>query len=143
MISGQTVDNNDGTYTIYFVAQQIGEIKLSVFMNGCEITDSPFRIMVEAPIYHDGIACSNDIDGMWVVADRTKNCVRVFDSQDSLIKKFGSQGSRNGEFSYPCGVAFDDNNDLYVADSRNHRVQKFDIHGIYLFQFGDKGNAEG
>ena len=140
-VCGKTVDNNDGTYMIYFVAQQIGEIKLSVFMNGCEIAESPFRIMVKAPIYHDGIACSND--GMWAVADRTKNCVRVFDSQDSLIKKFGSQGSRNGEFSYPCGVAFDDNNDLYVADSHNHRVQKFDIHGNYLFQFGDKGTAEG
>ena len=59
-ISVQTADNNNGTYTIYFVAQQIGEINLSVFMNGCEITDSPFKIMVEAPMYHDGIACSND-----------------------------------------------------------------------------------
>ena len=77
-VSVQTADNNDGTYTIYFVAQQIGEINFSVSMNGCEITDSPFRIMVEAAMYHDGIACSND--GMWAVADHTKNCVRVYDS---------------------------------------------------------------
>ena len=140
-VSVQTADNNDGTYRIYFVAQQIGEINFSVFMNGCEITGSPFRIMVEAPMYHDGIACSND--GMWAVADRTKNCVRVYDSQDKLIRKFGGRGSRNGQFNYPCGVALDDHNELYVADSWNHRVQKFNIHGNYLLQFGSKGTAEG
>ena len=141
IVSGQTADNNDGTYMIYFVAHEIGEINLSVFMNGCEITDSPFRIMVEPFTYQDGIACSNN--GMWAVADKIKNCVHVFDNQDSLIKKFGNQGSRNGEFDCPCSVAFDDNNKLYVTDSGNHRVQKFDIHGNYLLQFGSKGTAEG
>ena len=34
------------------------------------------------------------------VADLTKNCVHVhvFDSQDKLIKRLGSQGNRNGQF---------------------------------------------
>ena len=116
----ETVDKNDGTYMIYFVAQQVGEINLSVFMNGCKITDSPFKIMVEAPMYHDGIACSND--GMWAVADWANNRVRVFNSQDRLIEIFGSRGNRKGQFNFLCDVAFDDNNELYVADTYNHRV---------------------
>ena len=142
-ISVQTVDINDGTYAIYFVPQQCGEIQLSVFMNGNEISGSPYTIIIQSDktVYRDGIACSND--GMWVVADWTENCVRVFDSQDRLVRKFGSHGSRNGEFKCPCDVAFDDNNELYVSDSQNHRVQKFDIHGKYLLQFGSKGAGEG
>ena len=67
----------------------------------------------------------------------------MFDSQDKLIKRFGGQGSKNGQFEYPCDVAFDDNNDLYVTDSHNHRVQKFDTHGNYLLQFGGKGVNKG
>ena len=92
-------------------------------------------------INHDGIACSNN--GMWAVADWNKNCVRVFDSHDRLINRFGSRGNRNGQFKYPCDVAFDDNNELYVIDSHNQRVQKFDTHGNYLLQFGGKGAGEG
>ena len=107
-ISVKTADINDGTYAIYFVPQQCGEIQLSVFMNGHEIAGSPHTIMVQSDrtVYRDGIVCSND--GMWVVANWTKNCVRVFDSQDRLVRKFGNQGSINGKFKCPYDVAFDD-----------------------------------
>ena len=156
MISAEVMDNNDGTYMICCVAQQVGEIELSVFVNGHEIKDSPFRIAVqENPIKpskiitsHDdsfgqlwGIACSNN--GMWAVADWINNCVHVFDSQDKPIKKIGSRGNGNGQFEYPCDVAFDNNNELYVTDSHNHRVQKFDTRGNYLLQFGSKGESKG
>ena len=43
-ISVTTIDDHDGTYMIRFVAQQVGEIKLSVFMNGHEITESPLQL---------------------------------------------------------------------------------------------------
>ena len=156
MISAEVMDNNDGTYMICCVAQQIGRIELSVFVNGHEVKGSPFGIAVqENPTKpskiitsHDdsfgqlwGIACSNN--GMWAVADWINNCVHVFDSQDKPIKKIGSQGNGNGQFEYPCDVAFDDNNELYVTDSHNHRVQKFDTHGNYLLQFGGKGVSKG
>ena len=64
-----------------------------------------------------------------LVADWIKNCVHVFHSQDQFIRIFGSQGSTNRQFEYHCNcdVVFDDNDDLYITDSHNHRVQKFDI----------------
>ena len=156
IISTQVMDYNDGTYMICFKPQQVGEIDLSVFVNKCKIQGSPFRIVVQENLIkpskiitsHDdsfgqlwGIACSNN--GMWAVADWVENCVHVFDSQDKLIKRFGGQGSKNGQFEYPCDVAFDDNNDLYVTDSHNHRVQKFDTHSNYILQFGGKGVNKG
>ena len=156
MINTEVTDYNDGTYMICFAAQQVGGIELSVFVNGREIRGSPFRIAVQENLIkpskiitsHDdsfgqlwGIACSGN--GMCAVTDWINNCVHVFDSEDKPIKKFGSRGSSNGQFEYPCDVAFDDNNELYVTDSHNHRVQKFDCHGNYLLQFGGKGASKG
>ena len=80
---------------------------------------------------------------IWAVADWIKNYVHVLDGHDKLINKFCGRGSKNGQFEYPCDLAFDDNNDLYVTDSHNHRVQKFDTHGNYLLQFGGKGVNKG
>ena len=53
---------------------------------------------------------------MWAVADYIKHCVYVFDEQDQLIRKIGSQGNSSGKFQSPEGVAFDHNNCLYVAE---------------------------
>jgi tripartite motif-containing protein 71 len=56
---------------------------------------------------------------------------------------FGSRGSGEGEFDRPSAVAVDRAGDVYVADGGNHRVQKFDAAGAFLFQFGGWGDGEG
>jgi len=38
---------------------------------------------------------------------------------------WGSQGSGNGQFDRPEGVAVDSSGNVYVADTYNHRIQKF------------------
>ena len=68
-------------------------------------------------------------NGLWAVADYSNHCVYIFDDKDELIRKFGSNGSNNGQFSCPRGVEFDNHNHVYVVDNGNHRVQKFDING--------------
>ena len=68
-------------------------------------------------------------DGMWAVTDVSNHCVWIFDREDQLVRKFGSRGNDNGQFINPSWVAFDDNNHLYVIDSHNNRVQKFNITG--------------
>ena len=60
----------------------------------------------------------------------------IFDSQDLLIRQFGYNGSGNGQFSDPWGLAFDANNNLYVSEYNNNRVQKFNINGNFLLQIG-------
>ena len=52
---------------------------------------------------------------MWVVSDHSNHCVYIFDSQDQLVKTFGSKGKSNGQFDGPAGLAFDDDNNLYVV----------------------------
>ena len=45
-----------------------------------------------------------------------------------FVGKFGSAGSGNGEFDDPMGIALDPTGDmLFVADSKNNRVQAFNL----------------
>jgi len=55
----------------------------------------------------------------------------------------GTPGSSNGQFEYPSDVATDAAGDVYVVDSGNRRIQKFDSTGTYLTQWGEIGNTEG
>ncbi|MBI4673838.1 MAG: SMP-30/gluconolactonase/LRE family protein [Chloroflexi bacterium] len=54
-----------------------------------------------------------------------------------------TQGSGDGEFQYPSDVAVDDNNSVYVVDSGNHRIQKFNSAGVYVTQWGSQGSGDG
>jgi DNA-binding beta-propeller fold protein YncE len=57
---------------------------------------------------------------------------------------FGSLGSGNGQLNSPRGLAVEPSGTgLYVADTGNDRVQKFNIYGEYLSQFGSSGTAAG
>ena len=145
-------DNIDGSY----MSQQVGEVKLSVFVNGKQIEGSPYSVMVRdyTSLIPSRIVNNDDNmgepwgiafgkNGMWAVADVSNYCVYIFDDEDQLVRKFGSYGSGNGQFSYPAGVAFGSDNRLYVADRNNCRVQKFTVDGKYLLQFGNCGSENG
>jgi DNA-binding beta-propeller fold protein YncE len=48
----------------------------------------------------------------------------------------GSQGSGDGQFNAPRGIAFAPDGSLYVADSRNNRIQHLSAEGIVLKVWG-------
>jgi sugar lactone lactonase YvrE len=56
---------------------------------------------------------------------------------------FGGLGAGPGQFSEPRGVAADVNGNLYVADTKNSRVEVFDGNGGFLRSIGAKGAGEG
>ena len=59
------------------------------------------------------------------------------------VLSFGKEGSADGMFEYPRGVAVSDGDEIVVADCDNHRVQVFDSNGTFLRFFGRKGKNAG
>jgi DNA-binding beta-propeller fold protein YncE len=57
--------------------------------------------------------------------------------------KFGSEGSGNGQFNGPDGIAIDKNDNIYVGDYKNNCIQKFDTNGNYISRWGRYGHDLG
>lgn len=55
--------------------------------------------------------------------------VQKFDSTGAFVSIVGTSGSAEGSFNAPYGLMCDGSNNLFVVDSFNHRVQKFDLNG--------------
>jgi len=51
-----------------------------------------------------------------------------------FLRKWGSSGSGDGEFNEPRGITIH-NNEVYVCDRSNHRIQIFDTVGTYKRQW--------
>jgi predicted membrane-bound mannosyltransferase/DNA-binding beta-propeller fold protein YncE len=53
---------------------------------------------------------------------------------------FGVQGQGDGQFNAPRGIAIGPDGSVYVADTFNHRIQKYDAEGQYVLTFGRFGD---
>ena len=61
----------------------------------------------------------------------------------SLEKKFDLDGDGVIPFFEPGGVAVDHGGNIYVADSGNQRIVKFDSGGRFIKSLGSKGRGPG
>ena len=59
------------------------------------------------------------------------------------VLSFGKEGSGDGMFKSPLGVAVSDGDEIVVADCKKHRVQVFDSNSTFLRSFGHKGENAG
>jgi RHS repeat-associated protein len=56
---------------------------------------------------------------------------------------FGSSGSENGQMSGPRGSAADAGGNIWVADTENSRIEKFNAKGEFVSKFGSLGSGNG
>ena len=110
----QVQDNKDGTYKISFFAKETGTCQASVKVNGEDVRGSPFEFEVKPR-----------------------------QRQFRPVLSFGQQGSSDGMFSYPWGIAVNERNEIAVTDRGNNRIQVFNSNGTHLRSFGRKGDQQG
>ena len=93
-------------------------------------------------------------DGNVYVADEYENTISFFapdrvmtypefDPEGEALGQWGEAGSAEGQLNGPTGIEFDADDNLYVVDSRNHRVQKFTKEGRFLSSLGGRGDGAG
>jgi len=61
----------------------------------------------------------------------------------TFVTKWGGPGGGDGQLSHPNGIAADGSGYIYVADSGNIRVQKFDANGNFVAKWGSLGQGDG
>ena len=110
-------DNQDGSYSINFRPQVRGEHTLTIAIRGLHIQGSPFKLSVDGG--------------------------REYGRFGTVSKVFGSEGSEHGEFCRPWGICCDQKGNIIVGDRSNHRIQVFDIDGVFQHSFGSEGSQPG
>jgi uncharacterized protein (TIGR03663 family) len=86
-------------------------------------------------------------DNTFYVADSQNHRIQHFAENGVVIDTWGSFSGDVAEapvglFNEPWGVAVAPDGTVYVSDTWNHRIQKFDAHGKFLTTWGFFGQAE-
>ena len=76
-------------------------------------------------------------------ATTTNNQLHKIRNDGRIIKSVGQLGKGNSEFNYPNGLRVNKKHELYVCDTRNSRVQVFDLDLNFKRSFGKHGTGKG
>ncbi|HEY5616392.1 MAG TPA: peptidyl-alpha-hydroxyglycine alpha-amidating lyase family protein [Vicinamibacterales bacterium] len=77
-----------------------------------------------------------DSSGNIYVSDGYVNSrVAKYDRNGDWVKSWGEPGTGPGQFHLPHAIAIDRNNNVYVGDRSNRRIQVFDADGRFLRMF--------
>jgi len=93
----------------------------------------------------EGVAV--DAGGHVFVVDTGNSRIEKFDNGGMFLTAWGSAGGGPGQFNFPLssreGIAVDVNGNVYVVDTGNSRIQKFDNGGTFLTMWGSAGSGGG
>jgi sugar lactone lactonase YvrE len=111
--------------------------------------------------YPEGIAVAPN--GNLYISDSSNNRVQEFSPSGTFVETFGFgvsngkeeyevctsackagiEGSGNGQFKKPRGIAVAANGNVYVSDQKNDRVEEFTGSGEYVTKWGTEGTSGG
>ena len=74
-----------------------------------------------------------------IVVDSGNDRLQVFTPDGKALTQCGRNGSGEGEFNKPWGITLDNEGNIYVADWKNHRVQKLSPSGEFIMSIGKYG----
>ena len=160
-VTNVTVDEEyDENDSLKFTPKVPGAYSIEVKINGDKLPTCPMTVQVKERelfviselklklfpgdkferLY--GIAVNTE--GQIVVTDNFGHCVYVFDKNGNCLTKSGGKGSNTGQFQYPDGISFLNDNEVLIADLKNCRIQRLNIQtGTVVKSFGKFGKEKG
>ena len=122
-----------GKYFVSFTPSARGKHRLKIQVGDINIDGSPFSLdVVPSPeMRGKPVKIVAGINGPCGVAvDKTEHlivaedghCITVYDKEGKKVRSFGSKGTKEGQFTYPRGVAVTNDGHILVTD--RHRLQK-------------------
>ena len=123
-----------GKYSVSFTTSACGKHQLKIQVGGINIDGNPFSLdVVPSPEMRGKPAMSiSGFNGPWgvavdkkeqlIVAESGSHCITVYDKEGKKVRSFGSCGTKEGQFTYPRGIAVTNDGHILVTDK--HRLQK-------------------
>ena len=68
--------------------------------------------------------------------------VTKYDKEARFVKAWGSKGTAPGQFNTPHSIVIDAQDNVYVADPGNNRIQVFDDNGTFKTQYINVGTPQ-
>ena len=147
-------EKEDGNLRLKFTPKVPGAYSIEVKINGDKLPTCPMTMLVkerELVVVRElelkffprdtlkglyGIAVNTE--GQIVVTDDVGHCVYVFDKDGNCMRKIG------GQFQFPKGISFLNDNEVLIADLKNCRIQRLNIQtGTVVKSFGKEGRKKG
>jgi len=76
------------------------------------------------------------------VLDDKNDTLTAFSETYDILKRIGKTGNNEGEFTKPTAITVDENESIYVVDSGNKRVERFDKDLNFIDSFSFKTNSD-
>lgn len=139
---GLGVDPNSGAiYLADNIARQVEKFNANGTYN------STIDVNANGGVYASRVAVDN-AGNVYVVNSQTisttfHHSILVYNSAGTFVKKLGSTGTGDGQFSGIRGIAFAPNGQLYVVDAGASRVEVIDTDGNFIRKFGSFGSGPG
>jgi len=110
------------------------------------ISWDPVTFTIHRFAFPTGVAV--DGSGNVYVGDAGSFRIQKFDENGNFLLEWGGEGTGDGQFGFQFGppslsVAVDGSGNVYVGDTGNSRIQKFDENGNFLLKWGTFGNGDG
>ncbi len=154
-VKGNVVKMGCGQYEMSYMPRSKGRHQLHVKVEGQNILGSPFVVKVKSPVgklnnpFHTfsgvkgawGVAINHRNHGEVIISKHFHHSISIFTPNGKKLCEFGGEGSGQGQFNRPCGVAVDGEGNIVVVDRDNHRIQKFTSKGVFLTATGTRGGG--
>jgi 6-bladed beta-propeller/NHL repeat len=124
-IAGQvTITNLAGSGTRIVGATNVGLLTTA----GISI-DALQDVAITAPANGEVLTFNGSV---WANNEPSQGIITLDDRTHVYAAKFGTAGAGNGQFNTPGQIVIDTGGNIYVADTANNRIQKFNSAGTWL-----------